>query len=956
MKRQVTLKSNREQFTNTFAFRKFSIFNFQFSITLCAKSAIILTVALFGGVKGLAQTDKTADRNLNNKQYSNFMQSLSDEIVSQQQPLAVKNGNQREDDDECLIDEFPYVQDFDGNGFNLPVCWTQEYVVNSVNWVINDGNAGYPSYSHSGKYLARFKNTSYHNPDVTKLIMPAMDLTALQSPAVLFWYVQDHNSYVYEQDELRVFYKTSLDGEWILLKEFTQNIKTWTQEMIFLPEPSSDYYVAFEGTGKRGRGLVLDDIMISEGQKFIELVAIKSPPVIGINLTEAEPVKVLLKNKGCEPIDECQLILEFNGEEVAVENLTEIIPVAGQMLYTFAHTLDLSAEAEYNVKVTVITPSNVDEQSITGRNSIVDVINTFPWEEGFEDNGTAFPDGWRQEYVKGTCNWNVTVPGAWYLPTSHSGEYVAALRYDYGGNNITKLIPPPLDLSELTYPTLKFWRKLGSGLCNLRIYYKSHIADEWSLLSEYEGYDAQWQDTLVELPNPSKTYFISFEGQYNSDAVTAIDDITIFDGEPRYEAEFVEIITDLDAGTFTAVIKNNGFCNIPTLKVAYKLNDAAPVIEEFEANLPFKDTIYHTFDYILSQGYYYLEAYIIMDEDYNHTNDTTRRDIIMQPDLRLYGYRVYGVNSAPIGFVSFTTRNPQEVSFLNDYTDEGFALASGTIVGDKLYAYTANRNPLGAKLRKYVVFSVNDWSLQFEAPIHDDFKNVFHTDITYDITTNTIYAASAKDNWPAPHEYMIMTINPQTGVPTNVATQDMQFSFIACNLQGELYSIGANGMLYKFDKTTYSYTEIGSSGYDPKFRQTMTFDLSSGRLLWAFHSAQMGLLLEVDLTTGRAYNHGTIGLGTGDEINAIHTIYNPSAIKENVLSDIVIYSYKNTIYIDNEIPIKSVEIFDVTGRIVYQNKADISNEINLNVTTGIYVVRVLAETGKIYNAKLKIEN
>ncbi|MCL2074101.1 MAG: putative Ig domain-containing protein [Marinilabiliaceae bacterium] len=158
---------------------------------------------------------------------------------------------------DCLIDTFPYEQGFEENGTLLPDCWTQEFVTNTRAWTIVSNN--YYVGPHSGTYMAEFRNNSYY-PDVTKLVTPPINLTELPNPGLKFWHAQA--SWAGDQDELRVYYKTSENASWNLLATYTNNITIWTKETISLPNPSATYYIAFEGTAKYGYGVVLDDIQI----------------------------------------------------------------------------------------------------------------------------------------------------------------------------------------------------------------------------------------------------------------------------------------------------------------------------------------------------------------------------------------------------------------------------------------------------------------------------------------------------------------------------------------------------------------------------------------------------------------------------------------------------------------------------------------------------------------------
>ncbi|MFA5477360.1 MAG: choice-of-anchor J domain-containing protein [Bacteroidales bacterium] len=100
------------------------------------------------------------------------------------------------------------------NGGAIPASWTQEYVIGTNNWRFQNGGAGgNPAAAHSGSYNAALTHTTVGN--VTKLVSPALDLSDFASPELNFWHTQAVWSG--DQDELRVYYKTSLGGTWTMI-------------------------------------------------------------------------------------------------------------------------------------------------------------------------------------------------------------------------------------------------------------------------------------------------------------------------------------------------------------------------------------------------------------------------------------------------------------------------------------------------------------------------------------------------------------------------------------------------------------------------------------------------------------------------------------------------------------------------------------------------------------------
>ncbi|HOU73565.1 MAG TPA: hypothetical protein PLW22_02300, partial [Tenuifilum sp.] len=208
--------------------------------------------------------------------------------------------------------------------------------------------------------------------------------------------------------------------------------------------------------------------------------------------------------------------------------------------------------------------------------------------EGFE-NGTK-PTGWTEEYVSGTEPWryrngghspndnNWTVP-AWQTditrnpPSAHSGTYNAIFFKQSTNQERTKLITKAIDLAGAIQPELSFWLCqvpwTFSGNTNwdyLRVYYKKNISDNWTLLQEFLDPIPDWTEFKINLPNPTSTYYIAFEGQTNWGFGTCIDDVQVIERgtQPRYVSELTVVHPDL---TFIP----SGSKKEPILRLGFKI-------------------------------------------------------------------------------------------------------------------------------------------------------------------------------------------------------------------------------------------------------------------------------------------------------------------------------------------------------------------------------------------------
>lgn len=159
-----------------------------------------------------------------------------------------------------LIETFPWIEGFEHAGV-MPSCWTQDYINGSNPWEMRTaGTNGHPSAAHTGTYLARDRSLVVNSNYITKFITPPIDLQGFAA-TLTFWHTQE--TWDGRQDELRVYYRNAPTSPWNLLATYSSSIAAWTQETLTLPEPTSTYYIAFQGTVNAGYGVCIDDLQIT---------------------------------------------------------------------------------------------------------------------------------------------------------------------------------------------------------------------------------------------------------------------------------------------------------------------------------------------------------------------------------------------------------------------------------------------------------------------------------------------------------------------------------------------------------------------------------------------------------------------------------------------------------------------------------------------------------------------
>lgn len=158
-------------------------------------------------------------------------------------------------------------------------------------------------------------------------------------------------------------------------------------------------------------------------------------------------------------------------------------------------------------------------------------ITQFPFFESFEDSSPT-RSSWTNEQVLGlNSNWDYQngSPGSG-ITNAHSGNRNARFIGNVNNSNlqnITKLVSPIMDISSLENPQLSYWYAQQvyrfwfiinwfEVQNHLKIYYRTDPSSEWTLLMSHTSNVQSWTNNTLDLPNPSSTYQIAFEGITNT--------------------------------------------------------------------------------------------------------------------------------------------------------------------------------------------------------------------------------------------------------------------------------------------------------------------------------------------------------------------------------------------------------------------------------------------------------
>lgn len=224
-----------------------------------------------------------------------------------------------------------------------------------------------------------------------------------------------------------------------------------------------------------------------------------------------------------------------------------------------------------------------------------------------------------------------------------------------------------------------------------------------------------------------------------------------------------------------------------------------------------------------------------------------------KPDF--YGLSLYSNSAYTPSILKFRAGYSLQPTHVMDLSS--MSGCSGTYAEDYFYGMSYNVNSSGS------IVSV-DWKcvdIEKQKIIFSKSQNYavgVCMDMTYDVTTSTIYGISAVSD-------VLVTIDASTGEATPYA-ETMPFYTLSADAAGQLYGIALDsttgeGVLYSINKITGSALKIGSTGVKmlteesgtTAYFQTAAFSSANGYLYWAVTTSdKASSLFRVDVATGRA--------------------------------------------------------------------------------------------------------
>ena len=201
------------------------------------------------------------------------------------------------------------------------------------------------------------------------------------------------------------------------------------------------------------------------------------------------------------------------------------------------------------------------------------------------------------------------------------------------------------------------------------------------------------------------------------------------------------------------------------------------------------------------------------------------------------------INPITAGIYSIQAREDGRLTKV--YANNAFTeMCAGLKLNNTYYVISTSKSG-NAYISEY---STSTWSRSRHEEI--DYVNV-PTDLTYDPITKKVYGAFYND---VTQEYdRFCSFSLSMAEATDIAEMDRNIFAIAANDAGDIYAIwGYTGWLIKINPLTGQYEQIGRTGVDPKYINSLTFG-SDGLLYWASTSdTGKAALYTINTSTGVA--------------------------------------------------------------------------------------------------------
>lgn len=486
-----------------------------------------------------------------------------------------------------------FYEDFESGITNQ---FTQEYVLETIDWTTNSGLLGPAPATFDGDSTAFFYRSSY-TESISTLTTGNLDLSA-GGYKLSFWHVQP--AWGSDQNTLAIYLSTDGGSTWSTIDSIEASITSFQESVYNLDDfgtTTATTQIRFSGRSVYGYSIRLDNVSVYAplANDAMAVEGITSLPGCGLGM---ENVSLVVTNNGSTTITSIDAGFEVNAQTVT-ETFTVNLASGESDTLDFVTTADLSAEGEHEfVAWTALTGDGDTANDTVWFNTYnVPLYSTLPYNEGFESgNGGWVAHGTNSSWELGTPN-NTIISEA----NNGSNAWVTNLTGDYSSNEESYVESPCFDFSALTDdPVFRFahifdtenccdegfidisldggstWNRLGVAGEGIN-WYDDSFNDEWDGTGAGTG-PSQWRNAEHRLDGAAGQSSVRLRISFSSDFSGqnegfGFDDIAIVEFSP-INAGVTEIIAPqsscgLGSETVSILVENFGSDYLVNYNVGY---------------------------------------------------------------------------------------------------------------------------------------------------------------------------------------------------------------------------------------------------------------------------------------------------------------------------------------------------------------------------------------------------
>ncbi len=446
----------------------------------------------------------------------------------------------------CLPFTAPFYESFETSSPSVD-CWSNVYIADTRDWTIGTGSSGGAITSaYAGSQNAVFVSAS-GGPDTTLFVSPRIDLSAMISPQLSFWYAQEE--WFGDQNITNVYYRASETDPWTFLFGDNQNRNSWTQAIVSLPNGSSTYQIAIMGINNWGRANVVDSLAITDAANICGKP--DSVQASNVTATSADISWVSGTNQSSSWIEYGPAGFA-PGTGTVVNPATSATTLSGLMpgtlyeacVYDICSTLGDTSDAECVSFATLCAP-----------------ITNYPYMEDF-DNGvippcyseTSTATGYTWRVDNGGTPSSATGPAVDHTTGTATGYYMYVEASSPAAQGDSAFLwTAEFDLTSLTNPEVVYYYHMyGSDIVNLDLQAFDRTTSAWVSINNIVGQQqtsnaAAWGEARVSLATYGtdtalQLRLLSVRGaSFNGDA--AVDDIMVRETPPCVDPANLAVVT-----------------------------------------------------------------------------------------------------------------------------------------------------------------------------------------------------------------------------------------------------------------------------------------------------------------------------------------------------------------------------------------------------------------------------